>query len=86
MKYKLKEHINHIQDRQSSTCEKYLTASSLQYHVFQALSYFSRDSRREIVNYDMGSRWSPFTNAFDSPTNHQSPKNIIMTNLRRLWI
>ena len=56
MKYKLKEHINHIQDRQKSTCEKYLTASSLQYHVFQALSYFSRDSRREIVNYDMGSR------------------------------
>jgi len=56
MKHKLKEHINHIQDRQNSTCEKYLTASSLQCHVFQALSYFCRGSRREIVNYDMGSR------------------------------
>jgi len=27
IKYKLKELINHIQDRQNSTCEKYLTAS-----------------------------------------------------------
>jgi hypothetical protein len=50
------EHVNHIQDRQNSTCEKYLTARSPQYHVFQALSYFSRGSRREIVNYDMGNR------------------------------
>lgn len=56
IKYKLKELINHIQDRQNSTCEKYLTARSPQYRVFQALSYFSRGSRREIVNYDMGNR------------------------------
>jgi len=70
MKYKLKEHMNHIQDRQNSTFEKYLTASSLQYHVFQALFSFIPGSRGEIVNYDMESRWSPFTNAFDSPTHH----------------
>ena len=69
-KHQSKEHVNHIQDRQNSTCEKYLTARSPQYHVFQALSYFSRGSRREIVNYDMGNRCSSFTNAFDSLTNH----------------
>jgi len=56
MKYKLKEHMNHIQDRQNSTFEKYLTASSLQYHVFQALFSFIPGSRGEIVNYDMESR------------------------------
>ena len=55
-KHQSKEHVNHIQDRQNSTCEKYRTARSPQYHVFQALSYFSRGSRREIVNYDMGNR------------------------------
>jgi hypothetical protein len=37
-KHQSKEHVNHIQDRQNSTCEKYLTARSPQYHVFQALS------------------------------------------------
>jgi hypothetical protein len=55
-----------MQDRQYSTCEQYLTARSPQYQVFQTLSSFSRDSRRVIVNYGMESKWSPFTNAFDS--------------------
>jgi hypothetical protein len=53
---KSKEHVNHLQDRQNSTCEKYMTASSLQYHVFQTQHSFIPGSRREIVNYDMGSR------------------------------
>ena len=56
MKYKLKENVNHKQDRQNSTCEKYLTARPTRYHVFQTQSSFFPGSRREIVNYDMGSR------------------------------
>jgi len=55
-KHKLKEYVNHIEDRHISTCEKYLTARSIRYHVFQTQSSFFPGSRREIVNYDMGSR------------------------------